>query len=161
MNLLGDPVADVFAVCARPNSCVLALADGVNWGEKSRLAARCAIRGAVDHLSDALYDKEKPVSTTSVSAVDCGVYDGRYLESERHTSIIDTTISGRVSLSTSRFSRRTSAHPARRRFSDHSLRRDRMSAKGRSAMGCVLLQRWRLASIRLQREVRRSRSDLR
>ncbi|KAI6172365.1 Protein phosphatase 2C (PP2C)-like domain-containing protein [Aphelenchoides besseyi] len=47
----GLPIADVFAVLARQNNAILALADGVNWGEGSRLAARCAIRGAVDHLN--------------------------------------------------------------------------------------------------------------
>lgn len=47
----GDPVADVYAVVAGENSCILALADGVNWGEKSRLAARCAIAGCLQYLS--------------------------------------------------------------------------------------------------------------
>ncbi|KAI6242606.1 PP2C-like domain-containing protein [Aphelenchoides fujianensis] len=48
------PVADVFAVLARENNSILALADGVNWGEGSRLAARCAIRGAIDHLNSSI-----------------------------------------------------------------------------------------------------------
>ncbi|KAI1714733.1 protein phosphatase 2C domain-containing protein [Ditylenchus destructor] len=47
----GTPIADVFGIIARENNCILALADGVNWGEGSRLAARCAIRGALDHLN--------------------------------------------------------------------------------------------------------------
>ena len=51
----GDPVADVFAVIAGENSCILALADGVNWGENSRLAARCAVAGCLHHLSQHLY----------------------------------------------------------------------------------------------------------
>lgn len=51
----GDPVADVYAVVAAENSCILALADGVNWGEKSRLAARCAIAGCLQYLSSHLY----------------------------------------------------------------------------------------------------------
>ncbi|KAI6183845.1 Protein phosphatase 2C (PP2C)-like domain-containing protein [Aphelenchoides bicaudatus] len=50
----GMPVADVFAVLSRQNNSIICLADGVNWGESSRLAARCAIRGAVDHLNDAI-----------------------------------------------------------------------------------------------------------
>lgn len=49
-GLLGDPVADVYAVIARENSCILALADGVSWGEKSRLAARCAVAGCLQYL---------------------------------------------------------------------------------------------------------------
>ena len=51
----GDPVADVYAVVAGENSCILALADGVNWGEKSRLAARCAVAGCLQYLSNHLY----------------------------------------------------------------------------------------------------------
>ena len=51
----GDPVADVYAVVAGENSCILALADGVGWGEKSRLAARCAIAGCLQYLSSHLY----------------------------------------------------------------------------------------------------------
>ncbi|VDK20974.1 unnamed protein product [Anisakis simplex] len=47
----GNPIADVFGVVARDNNVIMALADGVNWGEGSRLAARCAVRGAIDHLN--------------------------------------------------------------------------------------------------------------
>ncbi|CAD6195829.1 unnamed protein product [Caenorhabditis auriculariae] len=47
----GEPIADVWGVVGRTNNGVLALADGVNWGEGARLAARCAIRGAIDHLN--------------------------------------------------------------------------------------------------------------
>jgi hypothetical protein len=53
---LGHPVADVFAIIARDNCCFMALADGVNWGDRSRLAARCAVRGAIDHLNERLID---------------------------------------------------------------------------------------------------------
>ncbi|VDN28482.1 unnamed protein product, partial [Cylicostephanus goldi] len=35
---------------------VLALADGVNWGEGARLAARCAVRGAIDHMNEHIED---------------------------------------------------------------------------------------------------------
>lgn len=51
----GDPVADVYAVIARPNGCILALADGVNWGEKSKLAAQCAVGGCLQYLSTNLF----------------------------------------------------------------------------------------------------------
>lgn len=47
----GDPVADVFAIVARENSCILSLADGVNWGDKSRLAARCGVAGSIQYLN--------------------------------------------------------------------------------------------------------------
>ena len=51
----GDPIADVYAVVAGENSGILALADGVGWGEKSRLAARCAVAGCLQYLSSHLY----------------------------------------------------------------------------------------------------------
>ena len=41
----GEPLADAFGVCVRENSAILALADGVNWGEKSSQAAKCAVHG--------------------------------------------------------------------------------------------------------------------
>uniref|UniRef100_A0AC35TKY6 PPM-type phosphatase domain-containing protein n=1 Tax=Rhabditophanes sp. KR3021 TaxID=114890 RepID=A0AC35TKY6_9BILA len=47
----GNPIADVFGIIARENNCVLALADGVNWGEGAQLAARCGVRGALDHIN--------------------------------------------------------------------------------------------------------------
>ncbi|XP_035223958.1 PP2C-like domain-containing protein CG9801 [Stegodyphus dumicola] len=60
----GEPVADAFAVCLRENSAVLVLADGVNWGEKSCLAARCAVHGCMDYLNNALYREGGRIETT-------------------------------------------------------------------------------------------------
>ena len=51
----GDPIADVFAIIAHPNSCILAVADGCGWGIKPRLAARCAVHGSIEHLNDKLF----------------------------------------------------------------------------------------------------------
>lgn len=31
--IAGMPIADVFGIIVRENNCVMALADGVNWGE--------------------------------------------------------------------------------------------------------------------------------
>ena len=63
----GDPIADVFAILARPNSCIMAVADGVNWGIKPRLAARCAIHGCIDHLNSKLFNSPKvPLTTQDV-----------------------------------------------------------------------------------------------
>lgn len=61
----GNPIADVFGIVARDNNVIMALADGVNWGEGARLAARCAIRGAIDHLNYHLF--ADPCKTTTVS----------------------------------------------------------------------------------------------
>lgn len=54
-ELTGSPIADCFALISRRESCILALADGVNWGEKACLAARAAIRGSVEYLETALF----------------------------------------------------------------------------------------------------------
>lgn len=48
--VVGEPIADVFGVQVRENIAVLAIADGVNWGVKPRLAARCAVRAVMEHV---------------------------------------------------------------------------------------------------------------
>ncbi|CAG2250767.1 PP2C-like domain-containing protein CG9801 [Mytilus edulis] len=66
-KMSGDPIADAFAICARKNNCILLIADGVNWGEKSRLAARCALYGAMKYLNKHVYDKlNQPRNTREV-----------------------------------------------------------------------------------------------
>ena len=62
----GDPVADVYAVIARENSCILALADGANWGEKPRLAARCAVAGCLQHLNMHLFTANTTLDIMSI-----------------------------------------------------------------------------------------------
>ncbi|XP_014663107.1 PREDICTED: PP2C-like domain-containing protein CG9801 [Priapulus caudatus] len=54
-EMTGEPVADVFGICARENNCILALADGVNWGERAACAARAAVYGAMDYLNKELF----------------------------------------------------------------------------------------------------------
>ncbi|XP_054161387.1 PP2C-like domain-containing protein CG9801 [Oppia nitens] len=60
----GEPIADAFGICVRENSAIMALADGVNWGEKSCLAARCAVHGAIDYLNKALYSEGSRIENT-------------------------------------------------------------------------------------------------
>lgn len=60
----GEPVADSFGICVRENSAILALADGVNWGEKASLASRCAINGCLDYLNRSLYHESSRVENT-------------------------------------------------------------------------------------------------
>jgi len=55
---IGEPIADCFAVCAQENNAILMIADGVNWGYKARLAARCAIHGAMACLNQQLFEKK-------------------------------------------------------------------------------------------------------
>lgn len=65
-KISGNPIADAFAVVMRENSAILALADGVNWGEKSCLAARCAIHGCINYLNKVLYRENAGTTTTQV-----------------------------------------------------------------------------------------------
>lgn len=51
----GSPIADCFGVVQRGNSTAIALADGVNWGEGARLAARSAVQGSLDYLDTAVF----------------------------------------------------------------------------------------------------------
>lgn len=60
----GEPVADSFGICVRENSAILALADGVNWGEKSSLASKCAINGCLDYLNQSLYHDGTRIENT-------------------------------------------------------------------------------------------------
>lgn len=53
--IMGEPVADVFGIVVRENCCVMATADGVNWGKKSRLAARCATYAVMEHFSQNMH----------------------------------------------------------------------------------------------------------
>lgn len=66
-KIMGDPIADVFGIVARENCCVMAMADGVNWGKKSRLAARCATRAVMEHLSENMAHLQSHPNTTTVS----------------------------------------------------------------------------------------------
>jgi serine/threonine protein phosphatase PrpC len=52
---VGDPIADVYALLARKNSSIMILADGVNWGPRSRLAARCAVRASMNYINRNLF----------------------------------------------------------------------------------------------------------
>ena len=63
----GDPNADVYAVIARPNNAILAVADGCSWGPKPRQAARCAVRGSLEYLNQKLFDAvDKPHNTQDI-----------------------------------------------------------------------------------------------
>lgn len=61
----GDPIADCFGICMRQNNAIIALADGVNWGEKACLAAQCAVHGCMEYLNNALFCGGAKISDTS------------------------------------------------------------------------------------------------
>lgn len=63
--IMGDPIADVFGIMVWENCCIMAIADGVSWGRKSRLAARCATHAVMDHISANMTRiKSDPMSST-------------------------------------------------------------------------------------------------
>lgn len=66
-KISGDPVADAFGLCARENSAVLIVADGVNWGEKSKLAARCATFGCMNYINQCLLKGQKAASISTTA----------------------------------------------------------------------------------------------
>jgi len=68
--IVGDPIADSFALCARDNNAVLIVADGVNWGEKSRLASRCAVYGSMQYINQQLqyYFENMDTTTTTTTS---------------------------------------------------------------------------------------------
>lgn len=72
LGISGDPIADAFAVCARKNSSVMIVADGVNWGEKSKMAARCATYGCMKYTNEKLFGS-KILKTTKVNIRMTGV----------------------------------------------------------------------------------------
>ncbi|XP_064644088.1 PP2C-like domain-containing protein CG9801 isoform X2 [Lineus longissimus] len=63
-KISGDPIADSFAICARKNNAILVIADGVNWGEKSKIAARCAIYGCMKFMHEKMFLSNQPIKTT-------------------------------------------------------------------------------------------------
>lgn len=74
---VGDPIADVYAIMTRKNSSVLILADGVNWGPRSRLAARCAVRASMNHINKFLYLK-KNLTTHEIFKIMCRSFDSAH-----------------------------------------------------------------------------------
>ena len=65
--LVGEPVADVFGIQVRENSAILAVADGVSWGRKARLSARCAVHAVMDHISSNLTRIERKPNSHTVT----------------------------------------------------------------------------------------------
>lgn len=66
-TIMGEPLADVFGILAQENFCIMAIADGVNWGKKSRLAARCAVYAAMEHITDNLFHIDLAPNSHTIS----------------------------------------------------------------------------------------------
>ncbi|KAK4878430.1 hypothetical protein RN001_010936 [Aquatica leii] len=56
----GDPIADCFGIIARNDSAILAVADGVNWGEKASIAAKSAVHGSLHYLNKTIFNDTVP-----------------------------------------------------------------------------------------------------
>lgn len=83
-RMSGDPLADAFAICARQNNCVMLIADGVNWGEKSRLAARSALYGSMVYINNRVFKRHRqPANTHEVFEILRASFD------EAHKVIMD------------------------------------------------------------------------
>ncbi|KAH8313210.1 hypothetical protein KR067_001781 [Drosophila pandora] len=52
---MGNPIADCYGMVVRGDSAAMAMADGVNWGDGARLAARSAVHGCLDYLDRTVF----------------------------------------------------------------------------------------------------------
>ncbi|XP_075145271.1 PP2C-like domain-containing protein CG9801 [Haematobia irritans] len=66
---MGNPIADCYGMVVRGNSAAMALADGVNWGDGARLAARSAVHGCLDYLDRAIFGFSQECTATSTQEV--------------------------------------------------------------------------------------------
>nr|CAH7762588.1 unnamed protein product [Callosobruchus chinensis] len=66
----GDPIADCFGIIARNDSAIIAVADGVNWGEKASIAAKSAVHGSLHYLNKTIFNDTKPFENLTVKAED-------------------------------------------------------------------------------------------
>ncbi|CAH0549497.1 unnamed protein product [Brassicogethes aeneus] len=69
-NKNGDPIADCFGIIARNDSAILAVADGVNWGEKACIAAKSAVHGCLHYLDKTIFNDTKPFESLTVKTED-------------------------------------------------------------------------------------------
>uniref|UniRef100_A0A1B0AZU0 PPM-type phosphatase domain-containing protein n=1 Tax=Glossina palpalis gambiensis TaxID=67801 RepID=A0A1B0AZU0_9MUSC len=66
---MGNPIADCYGMVVRSNAAAMALADGVNWGDGARLAARSAVHGCLDYLDRAIFGLAQECMATSTQEV--------------------------------------------------------------------------------------------
>ncbi|XP_074040277.1 PP2C-like domain-containing protein CG9801 isoform X3 [Leptinotarsa decemlineata] len=81
-NKNGDPIADCFGLIARKDSAILAVADGVNWGEKASIAAKSAVHGSLHYLNKTIFNDTKPFENLTIKTD----------ESSTSSSIVDESI---------------------------------------------------------------------
>lgn len=69
-NRNGDPIADCFGIISRKDSAILAVADGVNWGEKASIAAKSAVHGCLHYLNKTIFHDVKPFECITIKTDD-------------------------------------------------------------------------------------------
>ncbi|KAL1502756.1 hypothetical protein ABEB36_007857 [Hypothenemus hampei] len=74
----GDPIADCFGIIARNDSAILAVADGVNWGEKASVAAKSAVHASLYYLNKTIFNDTKPFEKLTVKTDDVASDDPIY-----------------------------------------------------------------------------------
>ena len=90
--IVGDPIADVFAVVVRENNAILAVADGVSWGKKPRLSARCAVQSAVTTITENMHKlKSNPSSTILSKLLLESIHNAHHSIMQHHATL--TTLS--------------------------------------------------------------------
>ncbi|ALC47848.1 CG9801 [Drosophila busckii] len=66
---MGSPIADCFGCVVRGDASAMAMADGVNWGDGARLAARSAVHGCLDYLDRAVFGQAHECRATTTQEV--------------------------------------------------------------------------------------------
>ncbi|KAH8243877.1 hypothetical protein KR032_011090 [Drosophila birchii] len=66
---MGNPIADCYGMVVRGDSAIMAMADGVNWGDGARLAARSAVHGCLDYLDRAVFGQALECRATTTQEV--------------------------------------------------------------------------------------------
>ncbi|KAI8046017.1 PP2C-like domain-containing protein CG9801 [Drosophila gunungcola] len=66
---MGNPIADCYGMVVRGDSAAMAMADGVNWGDGARLAARSAVHGCLDYLDRAVFGQALECRATTTQEV--------------------------------------------------------------------------------------------
>lgn len=65
-NKNGDPIADCYGIISRKNSAIVAVADGVNWGEKAAIAAKSAVHGCLHYLNKTIFNDTSPFENLTI-----------------------------------------------------------------------------------------------
>lgn len=84
---MGNPIADCYGLVVRGNSCAMALADGVNWGEGARLAGRSAVQGCLEYLNTAIFGMAQSTAANSTRDVFVSLLRSLW---EGHACILET-----------------------------------------------------------------------